>query len=209
MIMCHGDEKGLVVPPGLAPYQVVIIPVMPDKEPKVSETADQLAKDLAAAGIRAHVDHRDQRPGCKFNDGGLKAVPVRVELGPRDLADGKVVVSQRLGLDEKQTVAIEQLVADMTERIPRYHEFLLNRAEQFRDANTAVVDSWERFAEQVQGGWASAFHCGEPECEDNIKAQTVATPRCIPLAAPEETGECVCCGKPSAYGARVVFARAY
>jgi len=209
VIMAHGDEKGLVLPPGLAPHQVVIVPVMPDKNPDVATTADHIASELKAAGVRAHVDHRDQRPGFKFNDWELKGVPIRVELGPRDLEEGHVVLSQRLGLEGKQRILFADLTADILERLPRYHEFLLDRATQFRDANTDAVDDWEGFAAQVKSGFAVAYHCGRSECEDDIKTATVATPRCIPTAGVPDEGACVRCGQASAYGKRVVFARSY
>jgi prolyl-tRNA synthetase len=209
IIMCHGDDKGLVLPPRIAPHQAVIVPVMPDKEPKVSEKADQLAAELKAAGIRVHVDHRDQRPGFKFNDWELKGVPVRIELGPRDLAEGHVVLSQRLGLEGKETIAMDALAADLVQRLDAYHDFLLERATAFRDDNTLAVNDWDAFVEQVKTGFAVALHCGRRECEEEIKTATVATPRCIPRDALEDSGECVKCGQPSAYGKRVVFSRAY
>jgi prolyl-tRNA synthetase len=209
MIMAHGDEKGLVVPPGVAPHQVVFIPMRFDKEPHVLDEAERLAGELRAAGVRAHVDKRDQRPGFKHNDWELKGAPLRVEVGPRDLAEGNVVIAQRLGQDEKETIAVADLVADIPARLARYHDFLLQRATEFRDANTKQVDDWDAFVEQVKTGWASVFYDGTEETEAKIKEATSATPRCIPIDAPEATGSCFVTGNPSAFGKRVVFGRAY
>jgi prolyl-tRNA synthetase len=209
LIMAHGDEQGLVVPPRLAPHQVVVIPMRFDKEPRVLGAAEQIAKDLRAAGVRVHVDKRDQRPGFKHNDWELKGAPLRMELGPRDLDEGNVVIAQRLGAEGKETVAISALVDDIPARLDRYHDFLLQRATEFRDANTKQVDNWDDFVEQVKTGWASVFYDGTEETEAKIKEATAATPRCIPAAFPEEQGTCFVTGKPSAFGKRVIFARAY
>lgn len=209
LIMAHGDEKGLVVPPRLAPHQVVFIPMRFDKEPQVLEEAERLARELRAAGVRAHVDKRDQRPGFKHNDWELKGAPLRVEVGPRDLAEGNVVVAQRLGQDEKETVAVSELVSDLPARLDRYHELLLRRATEFRDANTRDVDGWDDFVAQVKTGWARVLYDGTEETEQKIKEATSATPRCIPLDGPEESGTCFVTGRPSAFGRRVVFGRAY
>lgn len=209
LIMAHGDEKGLVVPPRLAPHQVVFIPMRFDKEPRVLEEAERLAKELRAAGVRAHVDKRDQRPGFKHNDWELKGVPLRVELGPRDLDEGNVIVAQRIGMDEKETIAVDQLVADIPARLDAYHDLLLQRATEFRDANTKQVDTWDEFVEQVKTGWASVLYDGTDETEQKIKEATAATPRCIPMAYPAEEGPCFVTGNPSAFGKRVIFGRAY
>lgn len=209
LIMAHGDEKGLVVPPRLAPHQVVIIPMRFDKEPRVLEEAERIAKELRVAGVRVHVDKRDQRPGFKHNDWELKGVPLRMELGPRDLDEGNVVIGQRLGAEGKETVAIDSLVADIPARLDRYHDFLLQRATEFRDANTKQVDTWDEFVEQVKTGWASVLYDGTEETEAKIKEATAATPRCIPSDYPAETGACFVTGHPSAFGKRVIFGRSY
>ena len=209
IIMTHGDDKGLVLPPKLAPHQVVIVPVMADKKPEVKVEADRIAAELVAAGVRTHVDHRDQRPGFKFADWELKGVPVRIEIGPRDLEAGSVMVSQRLGLDGKVAVAIDDLVADMPARLEAYHEFLITRATDFRESHTAQADDWAAFEAGVRTGFVTAFHCGQSSCEDIIKTETSATPRCIPLDGEAAAGTCVKCDAPSAYGKRIVFARSY
>ena len=209
IIMAHGDDKGLVLPPRVAPHQVVLVPVMAHKKPEVADACDAIAKELKAAGIRAHVDHRDQSPGFKFNDWELKGAPIRIELGPRDLEAGTVLLAQRLGLDEKHSIAIADLVEDIPARLDAYHEFLLMRARGFRDANTKQVDTWDDFVAQVKTGWASVLYDGTEETEQKIKEATSATPRCIPSDAPAEEGVCFVTGKPSAFGKRVLFARAY
>ena len=215
VIMAHGDERGLVLPPMLAPHQVVIIPVMPDKNPAVATTADAIARDLKAVGVRAHVDHRDQRPGFKLNDWELKGAPLRLEIGPRDLEAGNVMLSQRVGNDDESGKPIKDSlpISGLAEHVPgllqRYHEQLLERATSFRDANTAVADDWDAFVAQVSSGFCVAFHCGSSECEDDIKAETAATPRCIPTAGEAASGPCIRCGSDAAYGKRIYFARAY
>ncbi len=211
VIMAHGDDRGLVLPPGLAPYQVVITTIgRGDDLAGVSEVAHRLAADLAAHGVRSHVDDReDVSPGYKFNDWELRGVPFRVELGPRDLNAGTAVLAQRIGREHKDTVSLETLAEDLPSHLKDYHGLLLGRATAYRDEHSGEVDSWDEFVAQVQAGFAYALHCGRPECEDEIKTETSATPRCVPMGRVEESGLCIRCGEPSAYGRRVVFARAY
>ncbi|RJL30340.1 proline--tRNA ligase [Bailinhaonella thermotolerans] len=209
VVMTHGDDKGLVLPPRLAPHQVVIVPVGRDAA-EVMPAAVELAASLRTAGVRVHVDDRTHlSPGFKFNDWEMRGVPVRLELGPRDLAAGTAVMARRLGDHPKEPVPLDRLPGMITGVLDDFQAYLLRRATEFRDANTATVDDWDSFASAVSTGWARALHCGVPACEDEIKAETKATPRCVPLNAPEETGECVRCHRPSAYGKRVIFARAY
>jgi prolyl-tRNA synthetase len=210
VIMAHGDDAGLVLPPRLAPHQVVIVPIG-NKEGagEVRAAAHRLAEECRAAGVRVHLDERDASPGFKFNDWELKGVPLRIELGPRDLAAGTAVIAQRVGADGKETVSLDTLVAGLPARLDRYHELLVQRALAFRQAARAQVDTWAAFVAQVAVGFADAFHCGRADCEDDIKAQTAATPRCIPSDAPDASGMCIRCDQPAAYGRRIVFARAY
>ncbi|MDP8929005.1 MAG: proline--tRNA ligase, partial [Actinomycetota bacterium] len=211
VILAHGDDQGLVLPPGLAPYQVVITTIgRGDELARTREVAHRLATGLAAHGVRAHVDDReDVSPGYKFNDWELRGVPFRVELGPRDLNAGTAVLAQRIGREQKDTVSLETLAADLPRHLRDYHKLLLGRATAYRDAHSDEIDTWGDFVAQVQAGFAYALHCGRPECEDEIKAETTATPRCVPMGSVRESGECIRCGAPSAYGRRVVFARAY
>jgi len=208
VIMAHGDDQGLVLPPRLAPYQVVIVPIVSSAGAEPVEAARRLAEECRAAGVRVHVDTRDATPGFKFNDWELKGVPLRIELGPRDLAAGTVVMASRLGGD-KETLAAPALAASLPARLDAYQNAVLARAEEFLAAGRAGVDTWEQFERQVASGFADAFHCGRAECEDDIKAATTATPRCIPDEADPGEGPCIRCGQPSAYGCRIVFARAY
>ena len=214
VIMTHGDDKGLVLPPKLAPYQVVIVPIGRGEGGEAAATAaHDLAGQIKAAGMRVHVDDRPQvSPGFKFHDWEMKGVPLRLELGPRDLEAGHVIMSKRLTADPdegKTELSLDTVVAELPAILEAYQDFLLARATQFRDEHTRTVDDWDAFASAVSTGWAVALHCGRPACEDDIKAQTQATPRNIPTAGAAETGVCVRCGEPSAYGKRVIFGRAY
>ena len=216
VILAHGDDQGLVLPPRLAPIQVVIVPIGRDQQAVAPrEKAHELADGLRELGVRVHVDDRDASPGFKFNDWELKGVPLRVEIGPRDLDAGHVVVAQRVGETDdrgravKEAVGFEEFLGGMNARLDAYHDLLLARAREFRDERSVDVDDWEAFRAQVTRGFAYALHCGDPGCEDDIKAETAATPRCIPIDVEDESGSCIRCGSPSAYGRRVVFARAY
>jgi prolyl-tRNA synthetase len=208
VIMTHGDDKGLVLPPRLAPHQVVIVPVGRGGA-EVSAAAVALSRRLADAGIRAHVDDRPHlSPGFKFNDWELRGVPARLELGPRDLAAGSVMLARRLG-GAKEPIPLDGAPARLADELRAFHDLLLARATAFRDARTVSTDEWDDFAKAVATGWARARHCGRQECEDEIKAATGATARCIPRDADQESGTCVRCGLPAAYGKRVIFGRAY
>jgi prolyl-tRNA synthetase len=210
VIMTHGDDKGLVLPPRLAPYQVVIVPIgRGEQAAEVTAAATTLAARLAGAGIRAHVDDRPQlSPGFKFNDWELRGVPIRLELGPRDLAVGSAVMALRLG-GGKEPISLESAPARLADELAAFQDFLLARATAFRDSHTVTTDEWEHFTKAVATGWARALHCGTRECEQEIKDATGATARCIPLGAEPESGACVRCGRPAAYGKRVIFGRAY
>ncbi len=220
VIMTHGDDRGLVLPPALAPHQVVIVPVgRGDQAQDVLPAAVDLAKLLAGAGIRVHVDDRlHLSAGFKFNDWELRGVPMRLELGPRDLAAGTAVLARRLGEGKdgkgkdgqrKESVPLGSIAQRLGSELADFQDMLLRRALQFREEHTATVDSWPEFTAAVAGGWALALHCGLPSCEDEIKAETSATPRCIPLDGEPASGCCVRCQLPSAYGKRLIFGRAY
>jgi prolyl-tRNA synthetase len=207
VIMAHGDDKGLVLPPLLAPYQVVIVPIGRGEE--APSAARELAGRLNRAGIRAHVDNREQlSPGFKFNDWEMRGVPIRLELGPRDLAAGSALMSLRLG-SGKSAISLDTAPERLREELAGFQDLLLGRATEFRDSRTVVADSWAEFAEAVKTGWALAFHCGRTACEDDIKAATSATARCIPAGGAPAVGVCVRCDGPSAYGQRLIFGRSY
>ncbi len=211
VVMTHGDDKGLVLPPRLAPHQVVIVPIgRGEAAEAVQEAARDLARRLKTAGIRVHVDDRPQvSPGFKFNDWELRGVPFRLELGPRDLAAGTALLARRLGDEGKTAISLDTAPETLAAELDAFQAFLLKRATDFRDSHIVTVNSWPEFTEAVETGWASALHCGQPSCEDEIKAETGATPRCIPNEAPAESGTCVRCNAPSAYGKRVLFGRSY
>jgi prolyl-tRNA synthetase len=211
VIMAHGDDKGLVLPPKLAPHQVVIVPIgRGEAAEAVHEAARGLARRLKTAGIRAHIDDRPQvSPGFKFNEWELRGVPLRLEIGPRDLAAGTALLARRLGDEGKTAISLDTAPETLTAELDAFQAYLLQRATDFRDQRTATVTDWPEFTAAVETGWASALHCGQAACEDEIKAETGATPRCIPAEAPAETGTCVRCNAPSAYGKRVLFGKAY
>jgi prolyl-tRNA synthetase len=218
VIMTHGDDQGLVLPPRLAPYQVVIVPIgRGDAEARVAAAAQDLAGRLRRAGIRVHVDDRPQMsPGFKFNDWELRGVPIRLELGPRDLEAGTALMARRLTHGQqagtaaaKEAVSLDSAPARLKFELDAFQAMLVQRATDFRDERTVRADAWPEFTAAVAVGWALALHCGGQDCEDEIKAETTATARCIPLDGPPESGPCIRCGRPSAYGTRLVFGRSY
>ena len=210
VIMTHGDDKGLVLPPRLAPYQVVIVPIGRSAQlAEVQPAARELAGRLRAAGLRVHVDQREHvSPGFKFNDWELRGVPLRLELGPRDLASGTAVLVSRLG-GGKEQIPLAGAPDALVQLLDEVQFRLLDRATRFRDERTRIVDDWDQFVQAVQTGWALALHCGQAACEADIKASTGATPRIVPLSGAPDTGTCIRCGDPSSYGTRVIFGRAY
>ena len=206
LIMTHGDERGLKLPPKVAPVQVVVVPVAAHKE-GVLEGARRVADALKAAGMRVEFDDRDNvTPGWKFNEWELKGVPVRIEIGPRDLAENKVVAVRR-DTFEKTSLEIgglEQKVAGMLDQIQRN---MLEVAREFRDTHTRDVHSMKELGEQVNGGYARAMWCGDQACEDLIKERFSATSRCMPFDQTPIDEVCVCCGKPARK--LIYFAKAY
>ena len=210
LIMTHSDNHGLVLPPKLAPHQVVIIPIYKntDQLSAISEKAEAIKKELTAKGIRVKYDDRDtQKPGWKFNEYEFKGVPVRIAIGPRDLENGTVEVARRDTLEKEvlQAVNLDVKIGNLLEQIQAN---LYQKALSFRENNTFKVDSWEEFNEKLEeGGFLLAHWDGTTETEEKIKEETKATIRTIPLDAPEEHGKCIYSGKPS--NKRVVFARAY
>lgn len=213
VIMGHGDDKGLLLPPRLAPYQVIVLPIGREGEAdEVLDASRRLTAELAAVGVRAKLDDRLQlSPGYKFNEWELRGVPLRVELGPRDLAAGSVLVASRLSADprQKETVPLQAVAAEMPGRLDAFQAALYERATTFRDERTVQAGTWDELIEAVQYGFATALWCGRDECDDRLKEATTATPRCIPFGTEAEEGQCVSCGRPSAWGKRLVFGRSY
>ena len=211
LIMTHSDDEGLVLPPALAPIQVVAVPIFRSDEDlaAISEKFDELAKELRSRGISFKLDDDDnRRPGWKFAEYEAKGVPIRLAMGPRDLGNGSVEVARR---DEKTKEIIDfDGAADHIESLlDEMQKNLFDKAFNFRAENTHKVDSYDEFKERIEneGGFFLAHWDGTEETEQKIKEDTKATIRCIPFDREEETGECMVTGKPSA--GRVIFAKAY
>ncbi len=212
IIMVHGDDQGLILPPRLAPIQVVVVPIYKTDEEKiaVSDVARKTREALTAAGIRVRVDEREgTSPGFKFNDWEMRGVPLRIEIGPKDVAKGSVVVARRdkPGREGKSFVPQEGLPAAVGALLEEIQRALLDRARTFRDANTKDPASYEELKAAVETGLARAFWCGSAECEARIKEETKATMRCIPLDQPEGRGACILCGEPASE--KGIFGKAY
>jgi prolyl-tRNA synthetase len=210
LIMAHSDDNGLVLPPKLAPIQVVIVPIhkTPEDLAKITEKVDPIFEELKAAGISVKYDDDDkQRSGWKFAEYELRGVPVRLGMGMRDLENGTVEVARRDELS-KESRPLEGIVGHIKSLLDEIQANIYARAKKFREDNTFKVDTWDDFKSQIElGGFISAHWDGTGETEEKIKNETKATIRCIPLDAPDEDGKCVFTGAPSKR--RVIFARAY
>jgi prolyl-tRNA synthetase len=210
LIMTHSDDEGLVLPPTLAPIQVVAVPIYRTDEElqAITEKMKELAAKLKARGISFKFDDDDnRRPGWKFAHYEVKGVPVRVAMGPRDLENGKAEIARR-DTKEKQTVDFEGLDAFIENLLEEIQTNLFERAKKFRTENTKKVDTYEEFKSQIDGGGFFLAHWdGTKETESKIKEETQATIRCIALDQETEEGVCMVTGKPSA--GRVIFAKAY
>ena len=210
LIMSHSDNNGLVLPPRLAPTQLVIVPIYRGQEEldALRPVAEKLMKELHDRGVRVRFDDRDtHKPGWKFNQYELQGVPLRIALGKRDLENGTVELARRDTL-EKSSIPLEEVADTVNDLLGQIQQSLFERALRFQKANTHRVDSWEEFVERIeQGGFLSAHWDGTAETEERIKKETKATIRCIPLNAEVENGKCVYSGNPSKK--RVLFARAY
>jgi prolyl-tRNA synthetase len=210
LIMAHSDDNGLVLPPKLAPIQVVIVPIYktPEDLAAISEKVASVVAELKAAGISVKYDDDDQqRSGWKFAEYELRGVPVRLGIGMRDLEAGTVEVARRDNLT-KESRPLDGIVAHITELLDEIQSNIYQRALKFREDNTFPVDTWDEFKAQIEkGGFISAHWDGTSETEEKIKDETKATIRCIPLISTTEAGKCVYSGKDSSK--RVIFARAY
>lgn len=206
IIMVHGDDSGLVLPPRIAPVQVMIVPIMQKKE-GVLEKADELMKTLSKS-CRVKVDASDKNPGYKFAEQEMRGIPLRVEVGPKDIEAGQAVVVRR-DTREKITVAFEELEAKITELLETIQNDMLERARKHRDENTHVAKDWNEFTDilEKKQGFIKAMWCGEESCEIAIKEETGATTRCMPFAQEEISNVCVHCGKPAKK--MVYFGKAY
>ena len=210
LIMTHSDDNGLVLPPHLAPIQVVIVPIYKDAEglAKISERVDGIVKNLRAKGISVKYDDADnKRPGFKFADYEVKGVPVRLAIGQRDLENGTVEVMRRDTL-EKETLPLDGIEETVEKMLEDIQKNLLEKARKYREEMTTTADTYEEFKEKIEnGGFILAHWDGTPETEEKIKEETKATIRCIPFEGDTTPGVCMVTGKPSAR--RVIFARSY
>jgi prolyl-tRNA synthetase len=210
LIMAHSDDQGLVLPPKLAPIQVVIVPIYktPEDLASISEQVAPIVEKLKAVGVSVKYDDSDsQRSGWKFAEYELRGVPIRLGVGMRDLMNGTIEVARRDTLS-KESVALDTVVETVQILLQQIQQAIYQKALRFREENTHRIETWDDFKVQIEkGGFISAHWDGSPQTEEKIKAETKATIRCIPLDAEEESGKCVYSGEPSSK--RVIFARAY
>lgn len=207
IIMVHGDNSGLVLPPKVAPTQVMIVPIRQQAE-GVLEKAREIQSALKAAGIRVKIDDSEKSPGWKFAEQEMRGIPVRIEIGPKDIEAGKAILKRRDN-GEKLEVAIEELAAKIPELLDTIQADMLIRARERRDANTFTAKTKEEF-EQIfseKTGFVKAMWCGDRACEDEIKEKMAVTSRCMPFEQEQIADTCVCCGKPARH--MVYWGKAY
>jgi prolyl-tRNA synthetase len=211
LIMAHSDDDGLVLPPNLAPIQVVIVPIYRSDEEMnaVNTKAAEIMQQLRKMGISVKHDNRDtHKPGFKFAEWELKGVPLRIAIGPKDLENNTIEIARR-DTKTKEIISMDNVYQYVPQMLETIHDSIYERAKNFRDSMITPVNSYEEFKEvlDTKGGFISAHWDGTGETEERIKAETKATIRCIPLNNPQEEGKCILTGKPSKE--RVLFARAY
>ncbi len=210
VIMTHGDDQGLILPPRLAPIQVVIVPIYKNDAEKALVLPAAEAAQKALSAFRVKLDAREElTPGFKFNDWELRGVPLRVEIGPRDVANASVMLARRdiPGRDGKQIVPMEGLAAKAGDLLVEIQAALLQRATDFRQAHTFTPKDYAELSQIVENGWAVAHWCGSAECEAKVKEDTKATIRNIPFDRQGQPGKCIVCGAPAEH--TVIFSRAY
>jgi len=211
LVMAHSDDQGLVLPPKIAPVQVVIVPIYKGEEskPVIDAKANEIIKDLKAAGIRVKYDNNDNnRPGWKFAEYELKGIPVRLAMGMRDLENNGVELARR-DTKEKSTVSLDGITSYISNLLNEIQQNLFDKAKKYRDEHITPADTWDEFVKILneKGGFVSAHWDGTAETEAAIKDKSKATIRCIPLNNQLEDGTCILTGKPSSQ--RVLFAMAY
>jgi len=209
LVMVHGDDRGLNLPPKVAPVQVIIIPIMFDKTKKEVRNKAEDIITILKKDFRVEIDSRDEyTPGWKFNEWEMKGVPLRLEIGPKDLAKGQVMVVRR-DTGEKMAVKEEKLVETVEKLLNNIQENLFNKAKNFLQKNIREVSDYNKFKEIMgkKRGLIKTYWCGNKDCEDKIKEETKASIRCIPFEQEEASGKCIYCGKESS--TLVYFARAY
>ena len=207
VIMVHGDDSGLKLPPRVAPVQTVIIPIMQNK-PGVLDKASELAGKLKNAGIRVKVDDTDKRPGFKFSEQEMRGFPTRIEIGPKDIEAGTCIVVRR-DTGEKLTVSLEEIETKLPEILDKIQKDMLEAARKHRDLHTYSATDYEEFKDTINNkpGFVKAMWCGDVECENKIKEDTTATSRCMPFEQEKLSDKCVCCGRPAK--AMVYWGKAY
>lgn len=210
IIMAHGDDQGLILPPRLAPIQIVIVPIFrsDEEKEKVMPMVNEVEKILQQ--FRIKVDSRENlTPGYKFNDWEMRGVPLRIEIGPKDVLNQSVVVAQRdiPGKNGKLILGMENLNTNIEKILSDFHQRLLNKAIEFRDSHIFEPQNYEEFKNVISNGWAFAYWCGDGKCENSIKEETKATTRCRPLNQEKSNGKCIYCGEPAEY--KTYFARSY
>jgi prolyl-tRNA synthetase len=212
IIMAHGDDQGLVLPPRLAPFQAIIVPILKSEAENgpVMETVNRVFAELKTAGMRVKVDDRTEvTPGFKFNDWEMRGVPLRIEIGPKDVEKGSVALARRdrPGREGKSFVPQAGLAATVADLLVDIQKSLLDRATVFRDSHIFDPKDYTELTEVVQNGWALSYWCESAECEAKVKEDTKATTRCIPLGQEEGSGKCIVCGEDAKH--KVYFAKAY
>ena len=209
IIMVHGDDSGLVLPPKVAPVQAVVIPIQMKKE-GVLEASQKVRDALAEAGVRVRLDDSDKSPGWKFSEQEMRGFPMRIELGPRDIAAGQAVLVRR-DTGEKTTVAIDGIADAVKDLLEEIQKNMFEKAKAFRDAHIYEADDYETFVKTAEEkpGFIKAHWCGDVACEEKIKEETTCTSRCIPFKGgePKEGAVCVCCGKKAKH--LVYWGKAY
>jgi prolyl-tRNA synthetase len=216
IIMVHGDDQGLRLPPAVAPTQVVIVPISrkPDEAEKVLAVANEIREELEKVDVRVKIDTREGlTPGFKFNDWEMRGIPIRIEIGPRDVASGEVVLARRdrLGPEAKQKALRAEVSSRVKSLLVEIQKSMFDQALAHRNANTREFDSYEAVVKQMEGegggGMANVYWCGNPACETRIREDTKATCRAIPLNQNSAPGKCIVCGEPA--NERAFFAKAY
>ncbi|PKN85254.1 MAG: proline--tRNA ligase, partial [Chloroflexi bacterium HGW-Chloroflexi-7] len=210
IIMTHGDDQGLVLPPKLAPIQIVIVPIYKNDEErgKVMPFIENLKGELSS--FRFKVDDRTEvTPGFKYNDWEMRGVPVRLEVGPRDVEKNSVMSARRdiPGRDGKKILSLEGLSGEISNLLKEIHTSMYEKAKAFRDSHIFDPKDYEELKSTIEKGWAFSWWCGDGACEAKVKEDTKATTRCIPLDQPGGKGNCIVCGKEA--HEKVYFSKAY
>jgi len=211
MLITHGDKKGLILPPEMAPVQIVIIPIKGTSDEEVIRRAKSIKDTLSDLGLRVEIDQTEERPGARYYYHEFRGVPLRIEIGARDIQNNQVITANRL-TSEKSPLPLANIKEGVQNVLTSIQKSLLEKARNFTQENTHDVESWEEFKKLInskQPGFLRTYHCGERACEQQIQNETKATLRCIPFGYEKSEGVCIKCGKPSGYEQKLLFAKAY